>query len=232
MQNFYTYIFRQCFPEFFCIIRYIFRIQPFTFFNHGADYISLPSCMDLFFYKRIRFRTIGCSYYTVFDRETFGRKFIDNGNIQISIQNNCQRSWNWCRTHNQNMWRIPPGCQCFSLPNTKSVLFICNHKTKILIFYFFLNQSMGSNNNINFSVCNLLIDLPFLFRCCRSGQKYRTTGSNLLFFHQIQKSLIMLIRKYFCRHHQSTLKTILCRKYHRKKCNHRFSTSDISLYQP
>ena len=62
--------------------------------------------------------------------------------------------------------------QSFPLSYTKPMLLICDDERKILIMYFFLNQCMGTNNNLHFSIFNMFICETLLFCCHRPSHKF------------------------------------------------------------
>ena len=39
------------------------------------------------------------------------REFVDDGNIQITVENQCQRPGNGCGRHDQHMWGMPLGAE-------------------------------------------------------------------------------------------------------------------------
>ena len=183
MKNLDTDIIRKSLPKFYSIIRHIFSIQTFTFFHHRTDHISLSSHMDLFFNKRICFWAIRSTHHAVLNRKSLCWKLVNNGDIQIPVQDDRQGPRDRSSAHNKYMRWISSGSQCLSLTYAKPVLLICDNQSKIFIFYLLLDQRMSPDDNICLTFCNLLIDFPFLF--CRTGprQKYRMAGSNILFFH-------------------------------------------------
>ena len=130
----------------FRVINYIFPLCLFACLHKRTDHICLMSFLHLIRNKRICFRPVCRINHTVFDRKPSCRHLIHNRNIHISVDNDRKGSWNRCCTHNKNMRHIPFLCKLLSLPHAKTMLLICDHKRKICICRFFLNQRMRSYN--------------------------------------------------------------------------------------
>ena len=215
-----------------CIVRHVFPVCPLAFFYHRANHIRLAPFPHLPFYKGVGFRAIRRANYTVLNRETHGRKLIYNGNIQIPVYNDRKSSGDGSGTHNQHMRRISPGSQCLSLLHAKAMLLIGDHKAKILVHHFFLDQGVSSNDHICLPGCDFSIDSSFFFLGGWASKKNRMAGWNLLFLYQFCKCFKMLICKYLCGHHQCCLIAIFHSKDHCQKSQNRFSASNVALNQP
>ena len=101
-----------------------------------------------------------------------------------------------------------------------------------MVFYFFLNQSVGSNDQIDFSGSNLSISFPLLLRCCGASQQNWAAVSQAMFAEQTAQRLIMLNCQNFRGDHKRRLIPVLSCQNHSQKCQYRFSTAYVSLYQP
>src|SRR3989338_8287181 len=91
---------------------------------------SLSTFFNLTANKIIRFLTIHRLYYPGDNFFASGGQFTDNGNFQIAINNESQRSWDGGGGHTKKMRPTPLFFNNFSLFNTKAVLFVHNHKTE------------------------------------------------------------------------------------------------------
>ena len=114
-------------------------------------------------------RSITGSHHTIFNRQPVSRLFIHNRNIQITVKNNRQCSWNRRRTHNKHMGLsiLTFHRQLLSLTDTKAMLFICNDQCQFIIYRFFLKKCLRTNNHICFMIINLVI--YFSFNRCGHG---------------------------------------------------------------
>ncbi|CDE53533.1 unknown [Roseburia sp. CAG:303] len=170
MQIFHPDIIWKIFPQYFRIAYDIRRFEILILLYHRTDHIALMSLMHLFRQKTICIRTVFPSNHTVFNRLPSHRKLIDNGNIQIAIQNNGKSSRNRCRTHNHNM-RIQTFIRkLFPLLYPKPVLFIRDNQCQVVISHRILNDRMCSDNDIRNSQFNSFISLPLFFRFHGTGQ--------------------------------------------------------------
>ena len=76
---------RQVFSELFCVVHHIFRFYHLTGFHHGTDDIGLAACRRLPLDKPVGVLPVVRAHHAVFDGFSVGRKLIDNGNIQIAV---------------------------------------------------------------------------------------------------------------------------------------------------
>ena len=199
---------RKDFLYFFCIVQNIFQIHKFTFFHHRTDNIHLMALMDLIFNKSISSRPISRINHTIFNRLSFCRKLINDGNIQISIKNNRQSPWNRRSTHNEYMGQTSFSQKPFPLIYAEAMLFIGNDHTKIMKMNLFLNDCMSTDEDVDFMGFQRFINRPFFSYLHRTGQKSDSDTYPRFLIKSlkiIQKTLIMLSGQYLRRCHQTAL---------------------------
>ncbi len=105
------------------------------------------------------------------------------------------------------MRRFPFAFKHAPLPDSESMLFICNNQCQIVIDYLFLDKRMGSYDNIRFMVFYLFAGNPLLFRCHGTGDEHRNLMDSLL-FKKLCHAFIMLPRQYFGRRHHRSLASV------------------------
>ena len=178
---FYLNIWRKDRFDFCSIIQDIFCVESFTLFYHRTDDIYLSSLLHLSLDKGICLWAIRNIYNTVFDRKSFGRKLVDHRDIEISVQNDCQSSWNRCCTHDENIGRVSAFSKRFALLDTEAVLLISDDKWKIFVDYFFLNQCVCTNDDLCFARSNFCINFTLFFCSIGTCEQYCTKIKPLLF---------------------------------------------------
>ena len=222
--------FRQDPFQLFGIVCDIFQLQFFIFLHHRADNIDLMTCFHFFFHETIRIGAIRFIHYTVLDRKSVRRHLIHYRNIQISVNNDGQCPRNRRGTHNQYMRHPPFLCQHFPLLHTKTVLLICHHQSQIPIDHFFLDQRMGSDNDLRFAALDFFSCQSLFLRrhgtCQQNGTKWDVMG-----LQQFLHRLIMLLCQHFCGHHQSSLISIATCHDQCQYCKDRLARAHISLHQ-
>ena len=141
----------EIFPKHVTVLENVLTGSIFARFNHRTDYIYLPSLQDLFFNELVCSLSVFRPYNAVLYRQTFGGKFIQHGDIQITIQNHRQCARDRSCTHNQYVRSRSLGRQHASLSHSEPMLFIRYDKTKSGIGNRFLNQGMCAYDHTRFS---------------------------------------------------------------------------------
>jgi len=120
--------------------------------------------------------------------------------------------------------------QSLPLSDSETVLLICNHQPQSVIMNLFLNQRMGSHNNICLVRSNFFIGSPF-FLCCHGASHKDCCFFNVIGLKKPGNGFKMLSCQNLRRSHQSALKTITGRLEQGQHCDNGFSGAHISLNQ-
>ena len=143
--------------EFLCVGCHILQLRRLSFFHQRTDHVNLPPLSDLFFNKFIGRISIRCVYHTIFDGQSVRRHFIQNGYMEITIQNNGKRPGNGRGAHNKHMYvffvfrQTSLFCKALPLSDPESVLFVSNDKSQTPVSNFLLNQRMSTDHNVRLS---------------------------------------------------------------------------------
>ena len=157
------FTFRQSSFQLLCIVQNIFHFHFFIFLDHGTDHVSLSACRRFFAQKSINPLAIRSIDANSVDLLSAGGQFVDDGNIQIPIENQCQCTGNGCCRHDKDMRIFPFLCQHTSLAHTETMLFVGNDQTDFVIFHAFLNDRMGTHNHFGCTICDFCQCFPFFF---------------------------------------------------------------------
>ena len=120
-----------------------FHIQRFRFVDERRYHIGLPSFLKFLFHKIITGVSLtlingaGCNFLPS------RRKLVNDGNIQISIQDHRQGPWNRCRGHNQHMGVFPFFGKSGPLVDAEPVLLVGNDKPQFVKDHIRLNNRVG-----------------------------------------------------------------------------------------
>ena len=136
--------------------------------------------MDLFFNKRICFWAIRSTHHAVLNRKSLCWKLVNNGDIQIPVQDDRQGPRDRSSAHNKYMRWISSGSQCLSLTYAKPVLLICDNKRQIGKIRFLLYERMSAYNKRIFLVFKARIGFSFLFCRHGAGKKHNRTVKSKL----------------------------------------------------
>ena len=158
------------------------------------------------------------------------RQLIDYGNVHLSVRRNRKRPGYRGGGHCQNVRIFTFFSQCFSLINAETVLFIGNDKSQLFKNDRILNQSMSSDQNIDFLICKSFQDI-MLDLCLGSFGSRQKTNADTKILKQITEFFGMLLSQNFSRSHQSSLKSGSNCSIHRNCRNYRFPASDVALQE-
>ena len=93
--------------------------------------------------------------------------------MEVSVKDNGKGSGDWSCAHHEHMAAFPLFAEELSLPDSETVLLVRNHKSQGTVGYLFLNQGMGSDNDIHLAGLYAGVELLFLCGRDRSGQQNR-----------------------------------------------------------
>ena len=163
---------RQFFAQSFCVIQHILRFQKLAWLHHGTDDVSLTPLFHLFADKFIGLGTPLGIYHTIFNRLPALGKLVDDRDIQISIKDNSQGPRNGRSAHHQHMRIFSLSGEKLPLSYPEPMLLIGNHQSQIVILHFFLDQSVGADDQIGLVGADLLISLAFFPGCHGAGNQH------------------------------------------------------------
>ena len=217
--------------QLFRIIYHIFNLDLRIFLHHRADNVHLPPGGHFPLDKTVGLRPITLVHHTILDGQTIGRKLIDDGDIQIPVNDNSQSPGDRRGAHDQHMGMKSLTRQCLPLANAEPVLLVCHHQSQTGKAYLLLNQRMGSENNPRLTALNARISLPFLLGRHGSGQQLHA------YVHgkpgkQLPDTLRMLSCQHLGGRHQRPLIAALHRRKQCQQRNDRLTGSHVSLHQP
>ena len=116
------------------------------------------------------------------------------------------------------------------LAHAKPVLFIRDHQRQLIVLDLFLDQRMGSHDDICLVIPDFLIGQSFLPGCHGTGHQNRNFVDTMG-LKQLQHTLIMLLCQHLRRHHQRPLEAIICSMKQSQDSNNRLTGTDIPLDQ-
>ena len=180
--------------------------------------------------ERISFWTIARIHHTVFYGLASRRKFIYDGYIQITVQDDGQCAGNGRGAHHQHMGFLSLAAEKFPLPHTKAVLLVSDNQGQLVVHHLFLNQGVGADYNVRLMAGNLCICQTFFpgrhGTCDQHGNLI-----NPLLFKKTGHGFIMLPGQYLRGHHKRALISIICSLQQGQNGYDGLAASHISLNQ-
>ena len=85
----------------------ILGLHGLALLHHGTDHIDLPSLLHLSFDEGVGFFPVGSIHDAVLDGQPVGGQLIDDGNIQIAVEDYRQGPGNRCGAHDDRMGHGP-----------------------------------------------------------------------------------------------------------------------------
>ena len=87
----------------------------------------------------------------------------DDARVQVAVDRERQRTRDGRRRHDEQVRAGALRAQGVALAHAKAMLLIGDHKAKILVHHFFLDQGVSSNDHICLPGCDFSINSSFLF---------------------------------------------------------------------
>ena len=222
---------RQVLSENLCIIQNILSLDHLALLHHRADHIGLSAIFHLIFNKSVCPGAIALIHHTVLYGKAVRRKLINNGNIEIPIQDDRQCPWNRGSTHDQHVGHLSLISEHLPLGNTEPVLLVRDDERKVVINDLLLDQGVGAYDHVCLMGGNFPIGDAF-FLCRHGSGDENHIFINTMFFKKFCHRFEMLPRKDFRRNHKGSLISILTDGQKRQYRYDRLTGANIPLDQP
>ena len=219
------------FPQDLCIIQDIFCLDHLAFLHHGTDHIGLTALFHLSGDELIRPAPVAGIHHTVFNGKPVGRNLVDDRNVQIPVQDDGQGPGNGRGAHDHHMGEAALASKKLPLGHAEPVLFVSDHQGQPVIDHLFLDQGMGSDDDVRLVGGDLFIGQP-LFLCRHGAGHQHGAEGNVIFPEHGLHSLIMLLCQHLCGSHKSPLEAVFCGRDQRQDGDDGLSGAHVSLDQP
>ena len=163
------------------------------------------------------------------DRETPGRKLMNDGNVQIAVGDEREGSRDGRCGHDQKVRRLRLGRKRGSLRHAEAVLLIADDEGKVVKRHILRNKRVRADDDLGAAVCNFRFPLPLLRgseRACHESYGNPERGKELF------QRLRVLLGENFGRRHEGRLMAVLHHTEARRRRDHRLAASDVSLHEP
>ena len=117
------------------------------FLDHGADDKSLATLCNLVGDEGICFGAAIACTPAADDLQATGGHLVNDRDIQVAIQGECQGAWNRRGRHDQHVGMVAFLAQGIALLYAKAVLFINDNQPKSLKTHIFLDEGMCANGD-------------------------------------------------------------------------------------
>ena len=131
------------------IVLDILCFQTLAFFHHRTNDVTLPAFSHLLFHKTVRRFPVACIYNAIFDGKAVFWNLVDHGNVKVAVQYDGKCPRDGSRTHDKDMRHTSFPGKSFPLFYTETVLLVRHDYGEIMIGYFILDQSMGTDDDRN-----------------------------------------------------------------------------------
>ena len=114
------------------------------------------------------------------------------------------------------------------LSDSETVLLICNHQRQLTVNHLFLDERMGSYDDICIPIRNPGINFPLFLCCLGTGEQNRTYAQIILPAH-LKQCFIMLSGQDLRRRHETALPAVCGTHQQSQECQNGFSAAHIPL---
>jgi hypothetical protein len=151
-------VLRECLAEGVVAVLKVLQIEILVLLDEWIDDIHLSAQVYLLGDELVD----GCAALDVVVKRVYGfaprREFVDDTHMQVAIDSHRQCARDRGGSHYQNMGRTDIFLPEFgTLRHTKAVLLVNDAESEIGELHLFLDESMGADEDIDFSVAELLV---------------------------------------------------------------------------
>ena len=145
--------------------------QLVVFRDHGADDIGLPPLRRQLADEAVYPLVVAAGNGIGLHRLPPRGKLVDDGDLQVAVQNEGQRPGDRRGGHDQGVGMLPLGGQGRPLSDAEAVLLIGDHQPQVCIFHPLCDEGVGADGKVDFSRRQLLRDGALRFRRGGAGQQ-------------------------------------------------------------
>ena len=114
------------------------------------------------------------------------------------------------------------------LSDSETVLLVCNHQRQLTVNHLFLDERMGSYDDIGIPILNPGINFP-LFLCCLGTCEQNRTYAQIILPTHLKQCFIMLSGQNLRRRHETALPAVCGTHQQSQECQNGFSAAHIPL---
>src|ERR1700688_2326703 len=119
---------------------------------------------------------MGLRGHARFDRGAAGRQFVDDGDIEITVESERERARNGCGGQHQDVRRVPVNQgfihETFALQHAKAVLFVDGDEAEAGEFDFVFDESVSADDQFGFTGANAFEDGGFVAKLEAADQQF------------------------------------------------------------
>ena len=145
--------------------------QLVVFRDHGADDIGLPPLRRQLADEAVYPLVVAAGNGVGLHRLPSGGKLVDDGDLQVAVQNEGQGPGDRGGGHDQGVGMLPLGGQGRPLSNTEAVLLVCDHQPQVAVGDAFGDEGVGADGEVDFPRHQLFRDGALRFRRGGAGQQ-------------------------------------------------------------
>ena len=162
-------------------------------------------------------------------RGAAGGQLIDDGHVQIPVDNESQGAGNGGGGHDQHVGGMAFGGQGGALGHAEAVLLVGYHEAKIVKFHILRDKGVGPHHQVNVSLGDGLAESLFLCRGKGTGEQ---SHPNACRFQQVGEGAGMLLSQHLGGSHEGGLHPGLGGQIGPPGGHHRLAGAHVALDQP
>ena len=196
---------------------------------HGTDDIGLAALAHQLADETVHPLVIAPGDGEGLHRLAAGGKLVDDGHVQVSVEDQGQGPGDGGSGHDQNVGVVPLGGQFRPLGHTEAVLLIRHHQAQVAVGHAAGDEGVGADGKVDLPALQLLSDGPFRLGGGGAGQQ---GAPDTQIFQQRGQALVVLLGQDLRRGHQGRLAAILHHEVHAGGGHHGLSGTHVSLTEP
>ena len=203
--------------------------QLLVLLHHGAYNKHLPSLLHLFADKAVEPCPVALVYGEGVHLLPSRRQLVNDGKIQIAVDDQCQGPGDRGGGHDQHMGLDSLPGEGRSLVYPETVLLIRHHQGQPVVFHIVADQGVGAHDQVQLPLLQLGLDLPFLFCAHGAGQLSHPQPKG---GQHVCQRVEVLLRQNFRRGHEGAGAVIFGAEPDQRRRHQGLAAAHISLHQP
>ena len=197
-----------------------------VFLHHGADDVGLTALAHQLADEAVHPLVVAAADGEGLHRLSSGGQLVDDGHVQVTVQNQGQRPGDGRGGHDQDVGVVPLGGQVRPLGHAEAVLLVRHHQPQVAVGHAAGDEGVGADGEVDLPALQLLGDGSLRLGGGGAGQQ-GTPDAQI--FQQGGQALVVLLGQDLRGGHQGRLAAVLHAEVHTGGGHHGLAGAHVSL---
>ena len=203
------------------------RVHRLGFLHQRADHVHLPPLLHLAAQKAVHALPLVLRHDAGLDPLAPRRQLVDDGDVQIAVEDQRQRARNRRGRHHQHVGRFALAAQLGALAHAEAVLLVCDGQAQVPVFHALGDQRVGADDHVPLAAGDGLVGDAVLLLRQAPHQQPRLHAQRLQ--HRL-RALVVLAGQHLGGSHQRRLIAAAHRKSDRAEGHGGLAAAHVALH--